>query len=401
MSETHDADRQMDELIEQYLVFLRGQGPEPDLGRLSPARRRAVRARLQIVDTLFGLDADLPPLANDPVAIQLGLVPDPESGDYPEGSTGGGEGVSDESERAGEPTAGTTGSRRDARVDLSAHDWPGMDAARRVLDELEADFAGQVSIDWQPTWAHWSMTVSDIQEPLLAPLAQCSVLGDAVALFITTVTPALWFDTVAETPGQVAPDPNKGANGDAAGDIGKWSHQPREWHSTEPDGPAGVHGVREAEQLALFLRHHPDVSSVGLVSPDGTQAAILPAAACHRSIDPVRGWLEPGAFVVSDDLQLTLARYFEQRLPRWERVAGLSDVLAVSDDSTATHALVETQRDMLLQARPRLEHKKYAQQALHDVDVYAVTTLISAVQAGQIDAHDFVGRVEALAGDTS
>jgi hypothetical protein len=100
-------------------------------------------------------------------------------------------------------------------------------------------------------------------------------------------------------------------------------------------------------------------------------------------------------------VQLTMARYFEQRLPRWERVAGLAEVLAADDDPSSTHHLVQAQRDALLNGRPRLEHKRHAQQLLRELDLEAVTALITQIRTSQIDEHDFVGQVEALAGDTS
>lgn len=60
-------------LIEDYLRFLRGQGPEPDLSDLPPSRRQAITGQFEIVKALADRDPELPPLERDPVAQRLGL----------------------------------------------------------------------------------------------------------------------------------------------------------------------------------------------------------------------------------------------------------------------------------------------------------------------------------------
>lgn len=62
-----------DVLIEEYLQFLRGRGPEPDVSDLPPDRREAIAGQFEIVKALADRDAELPPLAQDPVARRLGL----------------------------------------------------------------------------------------------------------------------------------------------------------------------------------------------------------------------------------------------------------------------------------------------------------------------------------------
>lgn len=57
-----------EELIEEYLQFLRGSGPEPDLSGLSVE----VLSELEIVKLLADR-RELPPIENDPVAKRLGL----------------------------------------------------------------------------------------------------------------------------------------------------------------------------------------------------------------------------------------------------------------------------------------------------------------------------------------
>jgi hypothetical protein len=209
---------------------------------------------------------------------------------------------------------------------------------RRVLDELESAFDGQVVIDWSPSWADWYAEG-------LEPLAQCSVLGDVMALFIT-------------------------------------EH---------------VRGTEEPVQIASFLRGHPDISAVGLVSRDASSAAIMSAAICTRAIDPVRGWLEPGSFVVTESFDLTLTRYLQHRLPRWDRVSGLTELLELGDVAADARQIVADEIDSALRTRPRLVHKRQAQEALRKVDPQALSALIVAVQVGSVSGSELVNRVRELA----
>ncbi|MET7713720.1 hypothetical protein [Streptomyces sp. NPDC005407] len=64
----------VDDLIESYLLFLRGRGPEPDLSALPPGRRAQVLEQQEIVSALADRDPALPPVEDDPVALRLGLV---------------------------------------------------------------------------------------------------------------------------------------------------------------------------------------------------------------------------------------------------------------------------------------------------------------------------------------
>ena len=72
-----------DDLIEEYLRFLRGLGPEPDLSGLPSDRREVVLGQFEVVRALADLDPELPPLDQDPVARRLGLTGGEESSDGP------------------------------------------------------------------------------------------------------------------------------------------------------------------------------------------------------------------------------------------------------------------------------------------------------------------------------
>ena len=65
---------ELDELTEQYLRHLRGQGPEPDLSALPDGCRAKARGQFRIIRALADRSPALLPLEQDPVAIRLGLV---------------------------------------------------------------------------------------------------------------------------------------------------------------------------------------------------------------------------------------------------------------------------------------------------------------------------------------
>ena len=66
-----------DELIEQYLRFLREGGPEPDLSGLEDELSSAAANVLKVMEALVDATPGSPPLEHDPVAIRLGLVGEP------------------------------------------------------------------------------------------------------------------------------------------------------------------------------------------------------------------------------------------------------------------------------------------------------------------------------------
>ena len=63
-----------DELIDEYLWFLRDGGPEPDLGDLDDELSGAAASVLRVMEALVDAAPGSPPLEHDPVAIRLGLV---------------------------------------------------------------------------------------------------------------------------------------------------------------------------------------------------------------------------------------------------------------------------------------------------------------------------------------
>ena len=74
MPNSEEPDNLNDALIEEYLRFLRGLGPQPDLSDLPASRREAITGQFEIVAALADRDPELPPLEQDPVARRLRLV---------------------------------------------------------------------------------------------------------------------------------------------------------------------------------------------------------------------------------------------------------------------------------------------------------------------------------------
>ena len=75
---TEDSDPEIPEqLVEEQLRFLREGGPEPDLGSLDEDAAGFASQALRVIESLVNASPASPPLASDPVAIRLGLVPAP------------------------------------------------------------------------------------------------------------------------------------------------------------------------------------------------------------------------------------------------------------------------------------------------------------------------------------
>lgn len=292
MVDAADFDDVASDLVDGYLAFLRGRGPQPDLGQLTADQRRRITEQFEIVSALADRAPALPPLEQDPVAIRLGL------------------------------TAGSA---------------PAGDPVEAALRELEERFDGQVVLDYAPSWRHW-------QSGQMAAVAQCSALGNTVAVF------------------------------------------------TAPDGlPAG-----EPAGVAFFLRYYPDVSAVCLSAPDAAEAVLLTAADANVSLDPARGWLEPGAHRPAAPLEVVLGRYFEARLPHWERVAALGELIDLGDVAADAADAAVTTLAQARRARPRLAHRRAAVAALKDLQPASIADVLVDVQAGRLSGDALLSRLSAL-----
>lgn len=151
MSRDDDLGYIIDDLVERYLLFLRGRGPEPDLSGLPAERRADVMAQLEIVAALADRDPELPPIEEDRVAIRLGLV-------------------------------GTTPSGHADTAHAAIPEDPGSDddPVMVALQDLAFRFNKQVVIDLAPVW----------RPPApggLQPIARCTALGETVAVLVADV----------------------------------------------------------------------------------------------------------------------------------------------------------------------------------------------------------------------
>lgn len=310
MSRDDELDNTVDDLIEQYVLFLRGLGPEPDLSVLPADHRATVMEQLKIVAALADRGPEPPSIEDDPVAMRLGLVRSART----------------HQTKANRPPAPDEGGgSNDDPVMISVHD-------------LEFRFNQQVAVDFAPTWA--SLTPAGMR-----PVAQCTALGEAVAVFVA--------------------------------DAEEWSHEP--------------------EPLAKFFREHPDISAVGLVSEDAELAVVVTAADAQYSVDPVRGWLAPHSPTSPEPLAIALGRHFERCLPEWERVADLDELLGLGDLNMAAVKVSAEQVAVALRAKPRLAHKKESLRALSTLDSSAIAAIVVDVQSGRLAGDELVDRVARLA----
>lgn len=309
MTSNEELDNLNDALIEDYLLFLHGRGPSPDLSQLPPDRREAVAEQLKIVKALADRGPKLPPLEKDPVARRLGLV---------------GAGAS--------PTSTVSSGARH-------RDSAGGEALEASLDEVSFRFQDRIAVERTPTWS------PDSPEGL-RPVAQCTVLAEAVAVFVG--------DT------------------DARADL--------------------------PEKLTRFFLLRPEVSAACVSSPDAEQAVVFAPADVTRSISPASGWLDPHRPHSSEPLELALSRFFEQRLPRWDRVAATSTLVAMDALDAAANAAVDAQIESALRARPRLAFKKDGQRILAEIDRSRVASLLVAVQTRDLDPDEFVEQLAEMAG---
>ena len=74
-SEVDPENENLDALIDEQLRFLEGDGPEPDLSALTPSQLHEALGVFAIVESMMHSGQAIPPIASDPVAQRLGLVP--------------------------------------------------------------------------------------------------------------------------------------------------------------------------------------------------------------------------------------------------------------------------------------------------------------------------------------
>lgn len=146
MTHNEEMENRNDALIEEYLLFLRGRGPEPDLSDLPPNRQDEVRGQFEIVKAIADRGPELPPLEQDPVARRLGLV-------GPDGSSSG------------------------LMLPGSRHLKAGAGDVLEALEETAFRFQGRIVIERAPAWS------LDAPQGLRAA-AQCAVLAEVVAVFV-------------------------------------------------------------------------------------------------------------------------------------------------------------------------------------------------------------------------
>lgn len=309
MTDDEELEYRNDALIEEYLLFLRGLGREPDMSDLPPSRQEEIRGQFKIVKALIDRGPELPPFEQDPVARRLGLVgPDVSSS----------------------ALIMPGGRPRDAEAG---------DLLEASLDEVAFRFRDHLVIERSPAWS------PDAPQGLRA-LAQCAVLAEAVAVFVGDT------DARAELP----------------------------------------------ERLTRFFRLRPEVSTACVTSPDAERAVVLSPADVTRSLNPAFGWLDPHFPNPPEPLALALSRYFEQRLPRWDRVAA-EDVFAPMDALDAGVAeVLDAQIAAGLRARPRLQFKKDGQRVLAEIDRTRLVSLMAAVQKGDLNPDEFVEELTEMAG---
>jgi hypothetical protein len=149
MSRDDDLDTTTDDLIERYVLFLRGRGPEPDLSVLPVDRRAEVMEQLEIVAALADREIELPPIEEDSVAMRLGLV---------------------EARRSNQMDA----------IQSSSEDDCAEDPVTASLDNLAFRFNGQITIDNVRAWTPPAPAGLD-------PVAKCIALGEVLAVLVADV----------------------------------------------------------------------------------------------------------------------------------------------------------------------------------------------------------------------
>ncbi|MEU6546473.1 hypothetical protein [Streptomyces sp. NPDC046859] len=310
MTDNEELDNLNDALIEEYLLFLRGLGPQPDLSDLPPSRRETITGQFEIVKALADRHPELPPLEQDPVARRLGLVADVSSAPLL---------------MAAQSALRASGGEVDEPLKAS-------------LEDVAFRFRGRISVEFSPAWS------PDVPEGMRA-FAQCAVLAEAVAVLV--------------------------------GDTDTWSSAP--------------------EGFGRFFNMYADISAICVTSADAARAVVLSPADVTRSISPVLGWLDPHSSMLPEPLGLAMGRFFERRLPRWDRVPDFDVLPDTAALDTVAREVSGAQIAQALRAKPRLEYKKEGQLALGNVDEAELAALVVSVQTGGLMPDDFVDHLAEMA----
>ena len=93
-----------------------------------------------------------------------------------------------------------------------------------------------------------------------------------------------------------------------------------------------------------------------------------------------------------------MGRFFERRLPRWDRVADFDVLPDTAALDAAAREVTEAQIAQALRAKPRLEYKKEGQLVLGNVDAAELAALVVSVQTGGLMTDDFVDHLVEMAG---
>jgi transcriptional regulator with XRE-family HTH domain len=75
------------EYLDQYVSYLEGSVEEPRIDHLDARDRRELSELFRIIDANWAAEIELPPLEDDPIAIALGLVPQPRRSEVLVGGT--------------------------------------------------------------------------------------------------------------------------------------------------------------------------------------------------------------------------------------------------------------------------------------------------------------------------
>jgi hypothetical protein len=301
-------EEQEGEFIDAWLRYLRGRGPRPGVGALSESERLAAEELAGLLEAIVDTDeTSEPALEDDPVAIELGLVPKP--------LTGTGLGL----------------------IDRPGGAEVGVDPIDASLRDLGHRFSGELEVQADRENGGPAAAVNGY----LPARAICRTLGEVVLVCTT--------------------------------DRDDFSDLPR--------------------RIAHIFLARPTTTAVAMVSTVSLLAVVLTEAECVRAIDPAEGWVDPGLPLPPAPLDMTLGRYLELSLPRWDEVTRLDTVLALTGTSGDISASVATAMDANLNRNARISAKKLAVQNLHGLSRALVEEVVEDVRAGRLRREELISRI--------